>query len=120
MPNVTATGDVGLSMPNSRSKLADLYWTHAADALRIAYLVTGDRHLAEDIVQDAFVRAFGRWQDLRNPDSFGPYLRRTIVNLSRDHFRKFQRERGVLTDRGVIIDREESSGSQIELQDELV
>lgn len=117
---MVAYSGLGLSMPKSKSRLADLYWRHAPDALRLAYLVTGDRHLAEDIVQDAFVRAFGRWQDLRNPDSFRPYLRRTIVNLSRDHFRKAQRERGHLRDRGVVADHDEGLGSQIELRDELL
>lgn len=36
-----------------------------ADAVRLAYLLTGDRYLAEDLAQDAFVRSFGRFQDLR-------------------------------------------------------
>jgi RNA polymerase sigma-70 factor (sigma-E family) len=117
---LVAYSGLGLSVPKSKSRLPDLYWRHASDALRLAYLVTGDRHLAEDIVQDAFVRAFGRWHDLRSPDSFGPYLRRTIVNLSRDHFRKAQRERGLARDRGVVTDHHESPGSQIELRDELL
>ena len=110
----------GISVPKSTSKLADLYWKHAPDAVRLAYLVTGDRHLAEDITQDAFVRAFGRWRDLRNPDSFGPYLRRTIVNLSRDHFRKMQRERGLVRDHIELGHHDESPTARIELHDELL
>jgi RNA polymerase sigma-70 factor (sigma-E family) len=77
----------------SGQKLADLYWRHASDAVRLAFLLTGDRHAAEDIVQDAFVRLFGRFQDLRNPDAFEVYLRRTVVNLSRDRFRRLRLER---------------------------
>jgi RNA polymerase sigma-70 factor (sigma-E family) len=74
-------------------KLSDLYWRHASDAVRLAFLFTGDQHAAEDIVQDAFVRLFGRFQDLRNPDAFEVYLRRTVVNLSRDRFRRLRLER---------------------------
>jgi RNA polymerase sigma-70 factor (sigma-E family) len=74
-------------------RLADLYWRHSADALRLALLLTGDRHAAEDIVQDAFVRLFGRVFELRSPDAFETYLRRTIINISRDRFRKVRLER---------------------------
>ncbi|MFN2543889.1 MAG: SigE family RNA polymerase sigma factor [Actinomycetota bacterium] len=74
-------------------RLGELYGRHAPDAARLAYLLTGDRALAEDLVQDAFVRMFGRFRDLRNPDAFGAYLRRTVVNLSRSHFRRVKVER---------------------------
>ena len=74
-------------------KLADLYVRHLASARRLAYLVTGDRGLAEDLVQDAFLRMFGRFQDLRDPGAFEAYLRRTVVNLSRKHFRRRRVER---------------------------
>lgn len=81
-------------------RLSDLYVRHAPDAIRLAYLLTGEQHTAEDIVQDAFVRLFGRFRDLRNPDAFQAYLRRTIVNLSRDHFRKLRSERAVAAREG--------------------
>jgi RNA polymerase sigma-70 factor (sigma-E family) len=77
-------------------RLEELYRAHAADALRLAYLLTGDRGLAEDLAQDAFVRVAGRFHDLRNRDAFWWYLRRTIVNLSRSHFRRRRVERAWL------------------------
>ena len=36
---------------------------------------------------------FGRYRDLRNPDAFAAYLRKTVVNLSRSHFRRLRVER---------------------------
>jgi RNA polymerase sigma-70 factor (sigma-E family) len=81
-------------------RLGELYRRHAADAARLAYLVTGDRALAEDIVQDAFVRLYGRFRDLRNPDAFEFYLRRTVVNLARSHFRHRRVERSYLAGPG--------------------
>lgn len=74
-------------------RLADLYWRHVNDAVRLAFLLTGDQHAAEDIVQDAFVRLFGRFQDLRSAEAFDIYLRRTVVNLSCDRFRRLRLER---------------------------
>ena len=69
-------------------RLAELYRRHAPDAVRLAYLLTGDRVLAEDLVQDAFVKLAGRFRDLRDPDAFAAYLRRTVVNLTNSHWRR--------------------------------
>ena len=68
--------------------LEEMYALHASAATRLAFLLTGDEELAQDLVHDAFVRAAGRFRHLRARDSFGPYLKRIVVNLSRDHFRK--------------------------------
>lgn len=77
-------------------RLAELYRTHAPAAARLAYLLTGDRSLAEDLVQEAFVRLFGRWRDLRDPGAFPAYLRTTVVNLARSQFRRSRVERAYL------------------------
>jgi RNA polymerase sigma-70 factor (sigma-E family) len=76
-----------------QGRLADLYARHAPAAGRPAYLLTGDVHLAEDVTQEAFVRVFGRFRDLRRPESFEWYLRRTVVNLVRSHHRRRRTER---------------------------
>jgi RNA polymerase sigma-70 factor (sigma-E family) len=79
-----------------RGVLSELYVTYAPDALRLAFLLTGDRALAEDLVQDAFARLIGRLRHLREPNAFGAYLRRTIVNLATSHFRHRRVERAYL------------------------
>ena len=81
---------------SERGSLADLYVEHAPDAIRLAFLLTGDRALAEDLVQDAFARLIGRLRHLRDPSAFGAYLRRTIVNLATSHFRHRRVERAYL------------------------
>jgi RNA polymerase sigma-70 factor (sigma-E family) len=75
------------------SGLEELYVRHAPAAVRLAFLVTGDRELAKDIGQDAFVRVAGRFRHLRFPDAFDAYLRRTVVNLCVSHFRRARVER---------------------------
>jgi RNA polymerase sigma-70 factor (sigma-E family) len=79
-----------------RGRLEDLVRTHAPEAHRLAFLLTGDRELAQDLAQDAFVKVLGRFHDLRNRDAFWWYLRRTIVNLSRSHYRHRRVERAWL------------------------
>jgi RNA polymerase sigma-70 factor (sigma-E family) len=74
-------------------RLGDLYLRHADGAVRLAYLLTGDRALAEDLVQDAFVRLVGRLAHLRDEAAFEAYLRRTVVNLARSHWRRLGVER---------------------------
>lgn len=82
-----------------RGRMGELYRQHAGDALRLGYLLTGDRAAAEDLVQEAFVRMFGRFRDLRQPESFEWYLRRTIVNLTRSMYRRRKVERAYLARR---------------------
>jgi RNA polymerase sigma-70 factor (sigma-E family) len=77
-------------------RLGRLYERHAPAAVRLAYLLTGDRALAEDLVQEAFVKLVGRFADLRDPGAFEAYLRRTVVNLARMHSRRLRRERAYL------------------------
>ncbi len=81
-------------------QLAELYERHAPAAARLAYLLTGDRGLAEDLVQEAFVRVVGRFRHLRVPDAFWVYLRRTIVNLHTSQLRHRRLERAYLDREG--------------------
>jgi RNA polymerase sigma-70 factor (sigma-E family) len=74
-------------------RLQDLYTRHAPAGMRLAYFLTGDRELAGDLVQDAFVKVVGRFGHLRVPDAFDAYLRRTIVNLFSSHLRRLRLER---------------------------
>jgi RNA polymerase sigma-70 factor (sigma-E family) len=48
--------------------------------LRFAGVLTGDRALAEDVVQEALIRASGRWQRIGQLDLPEAYVRKMIVN----------------------------------------
>jgi len=70
-----------------------LYERYADEAVGLAYLLTGDRRLAEDLMQDAFVNIARRFVHIREPDAFWSYLRRAVVNLANSHFRRRAIER---------------------------
>ncbi|QFY12747.1 SigE family RNA polymerase sigma factor [Nonomuraea phyllanthi] len=53
---------------------------HQRPLMRLAYLLTGDVHLAEDLLQSVLVRMIGRWPKLRHIDNLDAYARRTMVN----------------------------------------
>jgi RNA polymerase sigma factor (sigma-70 family) len=74
-------------------RLVELYRRQLSSAKRLAYLLLGEEGAAEDLVQDAFVRVFNRFGDLRGHDAFNAYLRTTIINLSRDALRRRRLER---------------------------
>jgi RNA polymerase sigma-70 factor (ECF subfamily) len=67
-------------------RLADLFRAESARAVRLAFLLTGQRQLAEDLAQDAFLRIAGRLRSV-DPDSFAAYYRQTLINLVRSHHR---------------------------------
>lgn len=77
-------------------RLGELYRAHGADALRLAYVMTGSREAAEDVTQDAFVRIGRKIFDLKDPDHEKAYLFRTVINLCRSRGRKLGRERAAL------------------------
>jgi RNA polymerase sigma-70 factor (sigma-E family) len=88
--------DGRLGRASSGGRLATLYLQYATGAKRLAYLLTGDEALAEDIAHDAFIRLAGRLVHFRSPEAFDAYLRRTIVNLARSNFRRRRIERRYL------------------------
>lgn len=76
--------------------LAELFVRQMPRAVAIGYLITGDRRVAEDLAQEAFIRLTGRFRHIRSPDAFDAYLRRTVVNLSLSHLRRRRVERTYL------------------------
>jgi RNA polymerase sigma-70 factor (ECF subfamily) len=67
---------------------AELMRDHAGRVYRHAYRLTGNRHEAEDLTQDVFIRVFGGLPR-SNPsaDSFAPWLYRITYNLFIDRVR---------------------------------
>jgi RNA polymerase sigma-70 factor (sigma-E family) len=48
--------------------------------LRFAYVLCGDRHLAEDLVQDVLARMHRRWRQVEATEAPDAYIRKSIVN----------------------------------------
>ncbi|MFB4289421.1 SigE family RNA polymerase sigma factor [Nonomuraea sp. ATR24] len=53
---------------------------HQRPLMRLAYLLTGEVHLAEDLLQSVLVRMVGRWPRLRRMDRPDAYARKALVN----------------------------------------
>ncbi len=63
-----------------------------APLLRTAILLTGDRHAAEDLVQDALERAASRWGMISRAGSPEAYVRRILYTRSVDSWRWRRRQ----------------------------
>lgn len=59
--------------------------------LHIAWLVTGDPHLAEELVQETLERLYVKWRRLRL-EEVSAYARRVLINLKVDRWRRSRRE----------------------------
>jgi RNA polymerase sigma-70 factor (sigma-E family) len=62
---------------------------------RTAYLLTGDRQLAEDLVQEALTRVASRWSKVASGGDPEPYVRRVLYTCAVDGWRR-RRPREVL------------------------
>jgi RNA polymerase sigma-70 factor (sigma-E family) len=84
-------GRADMAAPAER--VAALYRAHLPGATRLAYLLTGDRATAEDVAQEAFLRAAARLGALRDENAFPAYLHRAVVNRVRNRARRLSLER---------------------------
>lgn len=70
-----------------------------ASLLRTAYLLTGDRHQAEDLTQTAFAKLYLSWDKVRDRDSIDGYIKRILVNEHNSLWRRAWRRREVAVER---------------------
>jgi len=61
--------------------------------LRTAYLLTGNRHDAEDLVQIAFAKLYLSWDKVRDQGSMDGYVRRILVNEHNSLWRRAWKRR---------------------------
>jgi RNA polymerase sigma factor (sigma-70 family) len=78
---VEAEGEVGLSFE-------EFFGAEHERLFQAVYLLGGDAHEADDIAQEALMRAYERWDDVRTMDSPVGYVYRTALNLYRSRLRK--------------------------------
>lgn len=85
--------------------------------LRIAYLLSGDQHLAEELVQETLERLYLRWPRLQQGKEMA-YARRVLTNLRTDRWRRTHKER--VTDLGVLPERATAGDDSVSDRDLLL
>ena len=71
---------------------------HREAAHRVAYAVLGNHDQAEDVVQEAFVRAYTAMDRFDQQQSFAAWIKRITVNCALNALRKEQRQPGLPAD----------------------
>jgi RNA polymerase sigma-70 factor (sigma-E family) len=76
------------------SVLGAAFRLHYEQLVGLARLLVDDRGQAEEVVQEAFARAYASWSRVRDHNHPLPYLRTSIVNLARGRLRRRRTVRG--------------------------
>ncbi|MFQ5530118.1 MAG: RNA polymerase sigma factor [Gemmatimonadota bacterium] len=71
--------------------MGDLYTAHAGRVFSVVRRVLGDEHLAEDVSQDAWIRAFEKLHLFRGEAAFGTWMHRLAVNAAVNRLRSLGR-----------------------------
>ncbi len=69
-----------------------LYDTHVERIYRLTFRLTGVEHLAREVTQDTFVRAFSKMDEFRGESKFGTWLHTIAVSLSLNAIKRRKRE----------------------------
>lgn len=73
-------------------RLGELFERHHVRLFNFLLRLTGNRAVAEDLVQEAFMRALHYRHTYRGGGSFVPWMYQVARNVSADHFRRHARE----------------------------
>ena len=75
----------------NRAAFHELVVEHSHAMFRLAWRLTSNESTAEDIVQEAFIKAWRKIGDFRMESSFKSWLHRITVNTAMDYLRKQSR-----------------------------
>ena len=75
-----------------QAEFAEFYQSSRDDCLRATLTVVGDRHAAEDLVAEAFTKAWNSWKQVREHPSPRAWVMRTALNTRISWWRRRRRE----------------------------
>ena len=96
-----------------RVAFGDFYRLELDAQVRRAVLLLGSNDIANDVVHDAFIAVYRRWDTLDEP---GPYLHMTVLNGCRGIHRQRSRQRRLLPR---VVDRDAAASVDEHLDDVL-
>jgi RNA polymerase sigma-70 factor (sigma-E family) len=84
----TLAGAGGAVDARDRTQFEEFAASRWVGLVRLAFGLTGDRWLAEDLAQTALASAFAAWWRVRRSDDPDAYVRRILINASKRRFRR--------------------------------
>jgi RNA polymerase sigma-70 factor (ECF subfamily) len=77
-----------MGRPIDRRAVDQLVVEHLPMALRMALRLSGDAHVAEDLVQETLCRVLRQWKSFRGEASFRTWTLQILMNVDRDRRRR--------------------------------
>lgn len=109
-----------MSVEENKRILFELFYDRV---YKIAYFIVKDPHVAQDIVQETFIKAFRNIEDCPNGEKAGAWLSTIATRTAIDHIRS-QKRRNTLPADHVIIDEavlyKEDTPVETEVEKELM
>jgi RNA polymerase sigma factor (sigma-70 family) len=112
--------DIELAKNGDESAMFRLYTAYSKAMLNTSFRILNHREDAEDVLQDAFVKAFSRLHQFKYDSSFGSWLKRIVVNASIDQLKskkvnlELTESDGETVDDAPLFEREEDLQSQLD------
>ena len=76
-------------MSSPEQEYREFAGSRAASLHRTAYLLCGDWHLADDLVQETFVQTFRHWRRVQRADNQNAYVKRILINEFNRHWQRY-------------------------------
>ena len=92
------TQEWGATMTDRDADFTAYLQARQARLLRTAYLLTGDQHQAEDLLQTSLAKLYLAWDKVRDRGSVDAYVRRIMVNENNSLWRRGWKRREAPTD----------------------
>ncbi len=109
---------IALVLGGNSDAFAELMDRHTEKAFQISYGILGNRHDAEEVTQDAFVRIFRALPRFRGDSEFSTWMYRIVVNQARNRYR-YNKRRGA--GRSISIDQgkdpEDADSASLDIAD---
>ncbi|QOD61597.1 sigma-70 family RNA polymerase sigma factor [Polaribacter haliotis] len=99
---------IDLCKNNCAKSQMQLYNLYCKAMLVVAHRYVKDRFIAEDVMQDAFIKAFKYIESYKNEVAFGAWLKRIVINQSIDYLKKNKLELISINDEVYKVENEEN------------
>lgn len=88
-----------------------LYKKYASKMKWVAFRYVNDSSIAEDVLQEAFVKVFKKIDTYESTGSFEGWLRRTVVNTAINYYNSIKKENERMAEFGASAENENTTGN---------
>lgn len=104
---------IALCRQNNRNAQFEVYNRYYKAMHNTAFRIVKDAHLAEDIMQEAFLKAFTKLESFKGEVSFGSWLKRIVINDSIDQYKKMIKNSASSLDETLYKVEDDISGEEV-------